>query len=130
MKHLTLITVLICVFGTTSASPRKLRSNKAATSQAIPLANLISSSVPVVQKSGQIAEPRNNAEKVIVVLETREYLLTVYSGDLERLYSVGTESGVPLAEKLTASELKAHFPELYDVAVARLVDSPMVDSPL
>ncbi|PYV42364.1 MAG: hypothetical protein DMG06_14410 [Acidobacteria bacterium] len=55
------------------------------------------------------------SEKIILVLQTRNNLITVYSGNEASFYSVATETGISLADHLTSLELKARFPELYDV---------------
>jgi hypothetical protein len=55
------------------------------------------------------------AGKVILVLQTREHRITVFSGDQELRYSVATDHGFALAENLSASDLKGRFPELYEI---------------
>lgn len=54
-------------------------------------------------------------EKAILILETRENRITVYSGENCLLYTVSSGGGVILAEKLKRSDLKDRFPELYDI---------------
>ncbi len=54
-------------------------------------------------------------EKAILILETRENRITVYSGENCLLYTVSSGGGVILAEKLEGSDLKDRFPELYDI---------------
>jgi hypothetical protein len=54
-------------------------------------------------------------EKAILILETRYNRITVYSGDNCLLYTVSSGGGVVLAERLKGLDLKARFPELYDI---------------
>jgi hypothetical protein len=58
------------------------------------------------------AEP---AGKIIMVLQTREYRITVMGGEKELRYSVATDQGIALAEKLTVSDLKGRYPDLHDI---------------
>ena len=53
--------------------------------------------------------------KAILILETRNNRITVYSGDQCQFYTVSTEGGAILAEWLTRADLKSRFPELYDI---------------
>ena len=55
------------------------------------------------------------AEKTILILETRNNRITVYSGEKCPLYTVSTGGGAILAERLTRTDLKDRFPELYDI---------------
>lgn len=57
----------------------------------------------------------DKVEKAILTLETRSNRITVYSSDQSLLYTVSTEGGAVLAEKLTEKDLKSRFPELYDI---------------
>lgn len=54
-------------------------------------------------------------EKVIMVLQTREHRVTVFSGEKGLHYSVATDQGIALADRLEASELKNRFPGLYEI---------------
>ena len=54
-------------------------------------------------------------EKAILILETRDNRITVYSGENSLLYTVSTGGGAILAERLKGSDLKDRFPELYDI---------------
>ena len=54
-------------------------------------------------------------DKVILVLQTRDYLLTVRSRAGENRYSVATLQGIALAERLSMNKLKDRFPELHEV---------------
>ena len=53
--------------------------------------------------------------KVILVLQTRDYLVTVRSKAGENRYSVATLQGIVLAEHLSIKKLKDRFPELHEV---------------
>jgi hypothetical protein len=119
MKHVKLITLLILLPLTLSAashSSRQWKEERPVPIQSIPTAQLVSQLITLNQDNAQNQVLRENNEKVILVLQTRDYLLTVYSGESDQLYSVSTEGGVALTERLNGSELKARFPELYDVA--------------
>jgi hypothetical protein len=117
MKRTLLALVLILVTSAITATSAPLRSskkNRRASVQSPPSTKLMSSvaSSSTAQQSGQ----KENTGRAIVVLQTRDNLITIYSGEKDLLYSVSTESGISLADQLTASELKARFPELYDIA--------------
>jgi hypothetical protein len=53
--------------------------------------------------------------KAVLILETRNNRITVYSGENSLLYTVCTGGGAILAERLKGSDLKDRFPELYDI---------------
>ncbi|MFN8008155.1 MAG: hypothetical protein U0V70_14250 [Terriglobia bacterium] len=59
--------------------------------------------------------PVPEMKQAILILETRKNRITVYSERQGLSYTVGTEGGTVLAERLAASDLKARFPELYDI---------------
>src|SRR5215510_6356658 len=59
-------------------------------------------------------EAAQDADRLIMVLQTRDYMVEIYGGD-RQLYSVSTQDGVALGEKLDSAELKVRFPELYDL---------------
>ena len=60
--------------------------------------------------------PRPEVGKVILVLQTRDNLVTVRStGGEELRYSVATLHGIALADGLSPVDLKNRFPELHDV---------------
>src|SRR5215510_186574 len=59
--------------------------------------------------------PAPQQGKVILVLQTRDYLVTVRSKAGENRYSVATLQGIVLAEHASVNELKECFPELHDV---------------
>lgn len=61
--------------------------------------------------------PQPEVGKVILVLQTRDHLVTVRStGGEELRYSVATLQGIALADGLSVADLKSRFPELHDVA--------------
>ena len=133
MKHVKLVTLLILLPLTLSASShnaRKWKGERPIPIQSIPAAQLVSQLITLNQGNALNQGPIENTEKVILVLQTRDYLLTVYSGEAGQRYSVSTEGGVALAERLTGSELKARFPELYDVATNGWAGEVTVQSPL
>lgn len=60
--------------------------------------------------------PQPEAGKVILMLETRDYRVTVQSGEGNQLrYSVATLQGIALGDGLSALDLKNRFPEVHDV---------------
>lgn len=60
--------------------------------------------------------PQPEVGKVILVLQTRDNLVTVRStGGEELQYSVTTLQGIALADALSVADLKNRFPELHDV---------------
>jgi len=65
------------------------------------------------QKTPKVAKKEQG--KVILVLQTRDNLITVRSSRGEHRYSVATLQGIVLAEHLSVNELKHRFPELHEV---------------
>ena len=61
----------------------------------------------------KLLEPKQG--KVILVLQTRDYLVTVRSRAGEKRYSVATLQGIVLAEHLSMKKLKNRFPEVHEV---------------
>ena len=59
--------------------------------------------------------PEVKQGKVILVLQTRDYLVTVRSKAGENRYSVATLQGSVLAEHLSMKKLKDRFPEVHEV---------------
>ena len=59
--------------------------------------------------------PAPQQGKVILVLQTRDYLVTVRSRAGDKRYSVATLQGIVLAEHLSIKKLKDRFPELHEV---------------
>lgn len=57
----------------------------------------------------------SSVAKAIVILQTRENRITIFSGEGEFRYTVATENGILLADRLSAAELKGRFPDLYDI---------------
>jgi hypothetical protein len=76
------------------------------------VANAMAPRAPVALQKATSTDP---AGKVILVLQTKEHRITVFSGEQELRYSVATDHGFALAEDLTASDLKGRFPELYEI---------------
>jgi hypothetical protein len=133
MKHVNLITLLILLPLTLSAASHSSKQRKDESPipiQSIPIAQLVSQLITLNQDNAQNQGPKENNEKVILILQTRDYLLTVYSGETDQRYSVSTEGGVALAERLSGSELKARFPELYDIANNSWAGDVTVQRPL
>ena len=65
------------------------------------------------QKTPKVAKKEQG--KVILVLQTRDNLVTVRSKAGENRYSVATLQGIVLAEHLSIKKLKDRFPELHEV---------------
>lgn len=129
MRYFTLIALfllLILMVGASSFSAGKSKSKKPPAAQSIPIAKLVSNSATPSQGGLPKSDAKKNDEKVIMMLQTREHLLTIYSRDEDRLYSVGTKDGIALAEKISSDELKVRFPELHDI----VTDGVAVDSPM
>ena len=62
--------------------------------------------------------PQTEVGKVILVLQTRDYRVTVRSSEGEQLrYSVATPHGIALADQLSVSDLKSRFPELHEIVM-------------
>ena len=59
--------------------------------------------------------PAPQQGKVILVLQTRDNLVTVRSSAGQNRYSVATLQGIVLAEHVSVNEFKDCFPELYEV---------------
>jgi flagellar basal body-associated protein FliL len=119
MKRTIVILVLILVTSAITAAAAPLRSSKKnirASVQSPPSNRLISSAPAASSSTAQQSGQKENTGRAIVVLQTRDNLITIYSGEKDLLYSVSTESGISLADQLTASELKVRFPELYEIA--------------
>src|SRR5262245_19309936 len=54
--------------------------------------------------------------KVILVLQTRDHLVTVRGrGEEQSRYSVATLQGIALAEDLSVNDLKNRFPDLHEI---------------
>ena len=70
-----------------------------------------------VEKANATAVPKPPVRKgkVILVLQTRDYLVTVRSKAGENRYSVATRQGIVVAEHLSIKKLKDRFPELHEV---------------
>ena len=69
-------------------------------------------------KRAALAEDR--ALVVLGHLEAKDYAVTIYAGE-KALFSVRTKKGQVLADKITASELRARFPELHRINDATTV---------
>ena len=65
------------------------------------------------QKTPKLA--KNKQDKVILVLQTRDNLITVRSSAGGDRYSVATLQGIALAERLSVNQLKDRFPGLHEV---------------
>jgi precorrin-2 methylase len=126
MRHFTSIVLpllLMLMVGVSSFSAGKSKRKKPIAMRSAKL--VVSSAIPNQGGLEKSDEGSNNG-KVIMMLQTRDHLLTIYSRDQDRLYSVGTKDGIALAEKITSAELKARFPELHEIVTEGVaVDSPM-----
>ena len=120
MRHrhfasIALVLFLMFMLGVSSFSVGKSKRKKPSAIQPIASAKLALSSAAPSQGGLQKSDEQRDGEKVIMMLQTRDHLLTVYSRDKDRLYSVGTKEGLALAEKITSAELRARFPELHEI---------------
>ena len=116
--------ILILVTGISSANPAKQKLGKSSSSRPVAFAALLPQ--PASESSISVKkEDPEDPSKVIMILQTRHYMLTIYGG-ADQLYSVSTQDGVALAEKLNPAELKVRFPELHDLVNGSYAcDSPM-----
>src|SRR2546426_4034540 len=116
MKKGTVIAFLILVpmIGVSATTPGKQKSTKTSSTRPIPIAALFSQ--PAAYQ-GSVVVKKDDAQdshRVVMILQTRYYMLTIYGGE-DHLYSVSTQDGVALAERLSSAELKVRFPELHDL---------------
>lgn len=112
MKKGTIIIAFLILTPLLEASPAnsgKQKPAKSSPNRSISVAALVSQPAVAVKK-----EDPQDQHKVIMILQTRYYMLTIYGGE-DHLYSVSTQDGVALAEKLSPGELKVRFPELHDL---------------
>jgi hypothetical protein len=127
MKKGTVIAflILIPVIGVSSTNLGKQKPAKSSSNRPVPIAALFS---PPAAYQGSVVVKKDDAQdshRVVMILQTRYYMLTIYGGE-DHLYSVSTQDGVALAEKLSPGELKVRFPELHDlVNEGWACDSPM-----
>src|SRR6266513_2410426 len=101
MRHFTSIVLpflLMLMVGVSSFSAGKSKRKKPIAMHSAKL--VVSSAIPNQGGLEKSDEGSNNG-KVIMMLQTRDHLLTIYSRDQDRLYSVGTKDGIALAEKIT-----------------------------
>jgi hypothetical protein len=70
---------------------------------------------PPAPTASQTEPASQTPGKVILKLQTREHLITVFSGGTGLRYSVATDSGIQLAENLSDADLKDRFPDLHDI---------------
>jgi hypothetical protein len=66
-------------------------------------------------RSAEKTEKGAQDRKIILVLQARDYSITVFSRDSEVRYAVSAEGGVALADNLSEAELQTGFPGLYDI---------------
>ncbi len=103
--------MLLPVVGMSPTPSEKPKLARSSSDQLIPAVAVFSQ--PALQRPAAVK--KDNAEdrdKVIMILQTRHYVLTVFGGE-DHLYSVSTQDGVALADKLSPGELKVRFPELH-----------------
>jgi hypothetical protein len=106
-----LASVTVAVTGLGFAKPKGSARQLERTRPSV-VARMMAPRAPVTMQKETMTQP---AGKVILVLQTREHRITVFSGDQELRYSVATDHGFALAEDLSASDLKGRFPELYEI---------------
>jgi hypothetical protein len=129
MKKSTVIVflTLIPMMGVSATNGEK---QKSARTSGRPVSIVALASAPAFPQ-GSIAVKNNDPQdshKVILTLQTRNYLLTIYGG-ADQIYSVSTQDGVALAEKLDLGELKVRFPELHELLNGSWAcDSPIADA--
>ena len=116
--------ILVPMIGVSSTTAGKQKPTKSSSNRPISVAALM----PQSDFQGSIMvkkEDPQDPHKVIMILQTRNYMLTIYGG-ADHLYSVSTQDGVALAEKLDPTELQVRFPELHDLVNGSYAwDSPM-----
>ncbi len=74
----------------------------------------------VLAGSSQQPQPRSSPSIVLGHLETQHHVVTIYAGN-RATYTVRTEDGKVLADKIAAHELRAQFPELAPIDDATTV---------
>jgi hypothetical protein len=126
MKKRTVIALLILILmiGVSSATAGKQKPTRSSSNRPIPIAALMAQSGFQSSISVKKRDPEDPS-KVIMILETRNYMLTIYGG-AGHLYAVSTQDGVALADKLDLNDLKIRFPELHEL----LSESWACDSPM
>ena len=117
--------ILIPLLGVSSTKPGKQKSAKSSSNRPIPIAALFSQPAAYQGSVEVKKDDAQDSHRVVMILQTRYYMLTIYGGE-DHLYSVSTQDGVALAERLSSAELKERFPELHDlVNEGWACDSPM-----
>jgi len=117
--------MLMPMVGISASKWGKQKSAQPSSSRPVSIAAL---AAPPAALQGSVSARNDDVEdshKVIMILQTRYYMLTIYGGT-DPLYSVSTQDGVALVEKVSSGELKVRFPELHDlVNEGWACDSPM-----
>jgi hypothetical protein len=115
------------VIATSSSSSIRLKTKETLSFRSHSISRMAITSTDTKKTNLETVRAKN--EKIILVLQTRNNLITIstYSGDEAPFYSVATETGIPLVDHLTALELKARFPELYDVVTGWASDAAGMD---
>ena len=129
MKKSVLITFLIFipVLGVSSTQLGKLKAGKPISIRPTSVAALVPQEAVESSNAIRKAAPQD-PDRLIMILQTRDYMVEIYGGD-RQLFSVSTQDGVALAEKLDSAELEVRFPELHDLLNAGWAcDSPILDS--
>jgi|RhiMetdeSRZDD1v2_1073273.scaffolds.fasta_scaffold04108_5 hypothetical protein len=122
-----LILVLISALGVSSTRVGKLKAGKPISIRPTSVAALVPQPNSLNSNAIRKEDPQDS-HKVILTLQTRNYLLTIYGG-ADQFYSVSTQDGVALAEKLDLGELKVRFPELHELLNGSWAcDSPIADA--
>jgi hypothetical protein len=104
---------LFCLIGCTSKQPQVQPSGSA---ELAPNATPESATAP--------AEPANaNLALAIGSLKGRTHTLTIYSAEDGPRYTVGTNDGQVLGERLSVDELRAQLPEVFEHFKTPLADS-------
>ena len=119
--------VLIPVFGVSSTRAGKLKTGKLISIRPTAVAALVPQQNTLNSNAIKKEDPQD-AHKLIMILQTRDYMVEIYGGP-DQLFSVSTQDGVALGEKLGLEELKVRFPELHELLNGSWAcDSPILDS--
>ncbi|MEW5977162.1 MAG: hypothetical protein AB1898_15310 [Acidobacteriota bacterium] len=113
----TLLTLPLLLVAASGVAVERVKQRAASESNPgiVPIKMAVDVPAPLHAAPGQ-----PDAKPVIVILETRNYRVKIHGSGEKALYSVMTNSGVALAERLKPAELKARFPELHEIVAGPL----------
>ena len=103
MKKGTIIAflILMLMIGVTTTNWAKQKPARSSSSRPVSIAAL---AAPPAALQGSVAAKNDDVQdshKVIMILQTRYYMLTIYGG-ADPLYSVSTQDGVALVDKVSS----------------------------